>query len=202
VSVYPIRCRCGRIAGTIDGRAPVNRGVCYCRDCQAFAHFLGRETDILDARGGTDIVQTSPAALSFSAGVTSLACMRLTPRGLLRWYSRCCNTAIGNTPADYRFSFVGLVWDCLGAPDASHLDVAFGPVRAHVHTGSARGTPTPRADGQLRMALRLLPALLRNRLSGRYRSTPFFDAATGAPVVAPYVLNHDEREALLGRVDG
>ena len=34
----------------------VNRVVCYCDDCQAFLHYLKR-ADLLDAHGGTDIVQ-------------------------------------------------------------------------------------------------------------------------------------------------
>ena len=34
-------CRCGKLAGEVDVNTTVNRGICYCKDCQAFAYFLG-----------------------------------------------------------------------------------------------------------------------------------------------------------------
>lgn len=37
----------------------------------------------------------------------NLACLRLTDKGLLRWYSTCCQTPIGNTSANWKISFVG-----------------------------------------------------------------------------------------------
>src|SRR4051812_39818162 len=57
-------CRCGRVRGTVTRAAPasVNRVICYCDDCQAFAHWLAR-ADLLDAHGGTDIVQLAPASM-------------------------------------------------------------------------------------------------------------------------------------------
>jgi hypothetical protein len=39
----------------------VNHVVCYCADCQAFIHHLGR-SDLLNAHGDTDIVQIAPAS--------------------------------------------------------------------------------------------------------------------------------------------
>ena len=58
-----LRCRCGEVVGLVENAAPqkVNRVVCYCDDCQAFAHQLGR-ADLLDAQGGTDIIQVAPAS--------------------------------------------------------------------------------------------------------------------------------------------
>jgi hypothetical protein len=52
----PLRCRCGRVRGIAGDVSPSSgfRFVCYCGDCQAFAHFLDR-ADVLDAAGGTDI---------------------------------------------------------------------------------------------------------------------------------------------------
>ncbi len=64
-TTLPIRCSCAALRGTALG-VSANRGnrvVCYCDDCQSFAYFLGRADQILDAHGGTDIFQTSPARL-------------------------------------------------------------------------------------------------------------------------------------------
>ena len=71
-----VRCRCGEVVGVVTNASPqtVNRVVCYCDDCQAFAHQLGR-ADLLDAKGGTDIVQVAPASLTFPKGrIASRAC--------------------------------------------------------------------------------------------------------------------------------
>jgi hypothetical protein len=61
-----LSCRCGTVRGRVAEASPssVNRIVCYCVDCQAFAHHL-RRADVLDAHGGSDIVQVAPARLTF-----------------------------------------------------------------------------------------------------------------------------------------
>ena len=104
-----VRCRCGEVVGVVTNASPqkVNRVICYCDDCQAFAHQLGR-ADLLNAQGGSDIVQVAPASLTFTKGQNRIAGVRLTPKGLFRWHTTCCNTPVGNTlgPA---IPFVGLV---------------------------------------------------------------------------------------------
>jgi hypothetical protein len=134
---HPLQCRCGTLKGYVTHPERVNRAVCYCRDCRAFAHFLGRANDILDAQGGSDVIQAIPANVTFIAGTEALACMRLSEKGLLRWYTRCCNTPIGNTVAKYRVSFVGLVHSCLDSTGES-LDASFGPVRMWVSLRARR----------------------------------------------------------------
>jgi len=65
--------------------------------------------------------------------------MSLSEKGLLRWYTACCRTAIGNTPRNPKLSYVGLVHSCLaGSP--IELDAAFGPAKAAINTASANGT--------------------------------------------------------------
>ena len=130
---HRLQCECGRFQGRVDLIAVVNRGTCYCKDCQAFAYFLGRAERILDERGGSDIVQTSPQAVQFTRGAENLACVRLTPKGLMRWYARCCNTPIGNTLSNYRMSFVGLLHACLVDPGALARRVVRSVAHAREH---------------------------------------------------------------------
>ncbi len=137
---HPIRCECGALKGSVADVKDVNRVVCYCRDCQAFAHFLGKGSAILDRLGGTDIIQTSPKNVSFTEGADVLACMRLTETGLLRWYTTCCKTPIGNTLPSYTLSFVGLVHNCLDSSGTTLNDV-FRPIEAYVNTEYAKGDP-------------------------------------------------------------
>ncbi len=125
---HPLQCRCGSLKGHVIDPKRVNRCVCYCRDCQAFAHFLGRPDEILDAKGGSEIIQTIPANVIFTQGQETLACVRLTQNGLLRWYASCCNTPIGNNVANFKVSFIGLVHNCVQGAETS-LDDTFGPIR-------------------------------------------------------------------------
>lgn len=170
-----------------------NRAVCYCDDCQSFAHFLGGADRILDAHGGTDIFQTSPARLAFTGGAKRLACVRLREGGLTRWHSACCNTPIGNTLSGNP-PFVGLILHCAAPADGAALDSALGPVRIR---GNARFAKGDRAaldahDGlPLSYFLRLGLMVLGWRLRGDGARSPFFDAAGGL-VAEPRVLSAEE----------
>ncbi|HEX5661616.1 MAG TPA: DUF6151 family protein, partial [Polyangiales bacterium] len=70
-------CKCGAVHGIARevSRHNGTRGVCYCDDCQAYAHFLGG-ADLLDRWGGSDIYQMMPKRVSFDAG-SKLRCVRL-----------------------------------------------------------------------------------------------------------------------------
>jgi len=192
---HPLRCECGTVKGFIEAPRRTFRGVCYCRDCQAFAHFLGRERDVLDDRGGSGVVQTVPRNVAFTQGLDALECMRLTPNGLLRWYAGCCNTPIGNTMANYKLSFVGVVDMCLRDPQRS-LEESFGPNRAFVYVDGARGEPKPLQVGQGRMIARALATLFKARISGDYRRSPFFRPDTGQPIATPRILSEEEHSRL------
>ena len=58
----PLRCHCGAVRGEMDTERAYARATCYCKDCRAFARFLG-VPGVLDASGGTDIVPVAPAAV-------------------------------------------------------------------------------------------------------------------------------------------
>jgi Family of unknown function (DUF6151) len=195
---HPLQCRCGTIKGVVKNPQSANRAVCYCKDCQAFARFLGWEGEILDEKGGTDVIQVLPGNITFASGIEALACIRLTENGMLRWYASCCNTPVGNTLANYKISFIGLVHNCLemaGKP----LDNSFGPIRARVNTKGAKGDPKPQAMGAGRIILWFIASILKARIDGSYRQTPFFLIAKGTAIVSPRVLTGAERAALAAR---
>ena len=199
MTTHPLQCACGSLKGEVTYGPGVNRGVCYCDDCQAFATYLDRSTDVLDDRGGTDIVQMSPDRVRFTQGVEHLACLRLSEGGLMRWYARCCNTPIGNTASDYKMWFVGLIHGCLEGEGAPSLETSFGPQRMRVHTQFARGEPKPTTQGLVPTILKFIARTVRARLTGAYRNTPFFDA-TGKPVADPHILSETERTAVMADV--
>jgi hypothetical protein len=196
---HPLRCRCGTIEGTLAHAEHAKRGVCYCRDCQAYAHALGDPAGILDALGGSDVVATLQRNVTFSRGAEALACLSLTPRGLLRWYASCCMTPIGNTLRDLRISYVGLLHNCV-EHSAHSLDAVFGPARMRVNTRSAKASVAPTPWRTFTAVVPLFAAVLVARLDGSYRRTPFFVAASGMPAAAPRVLSAAERERAMGAV--
>jgi hypothetical protein len=190
-----IRCSCGALRGAVRRVSPAvgNRIVCYCDDCQSFPHFLGRADEILDAHGGTDIFQTSPARVEIREGIEHLACMRLTPKGLVRWYADCCKTPIGNTLATGAVPFVGLI-RTRTLPGEGRDDL-LGPVRGGVMARFAKGDRST-LDAHDRFALSLFLRFARialaARLRGDHRKGPFFDPKTQELRVTPRVLEPEE----------
>jgi hypothetical protein len=172
----------------------VNRLVCYCDDCQAYVHQLGR-ADLLDAHGGTDIVQVAPASLSFHRGGERVVGMRLSEKGLYRWHTSCCNAPVGNTLGP-GVPFVGIVARAF-SDDARALDDLFGPPSGAILGKYAVGGP-PEGAGKLnvRMLARVARMVLGWKLGGRTWPHPFFDRATRAPTHAITTLSREEREAL------
>jgi len=200
-----IRCACGALQGSVRGVSPAegNHAVCYCDDCQAFQHFLGRAADVLDPHGGTEVFQTSAARVSFDAGSERLACMRLSPRGTCRWYAGCCNTPVGNTAPTAGIPLVGLVARCLERPtDDPSLERSLGPIRWRVFTKFAKGdiSAVPAGESFASAVIRTVRLVLRWRLRGDHKRTPFFAAGSARLIVEPRVLSLEERNELRRRV--
>jgi hypothetical protein len=194
-----LQCHCGAVRGSARGVAPrtTNHCICYCQDCQAFAHFLGRADEVLDAHGGTEIVQMSQANVSFAEGLDRIACVRLTDKGMIRWYAQCCNTPIGNTLSG-GVPFIGVIRAFIAAPSRS----ALGPMRGRANKQSAKGDPGAIPSDGLPMPLmiaRVLKLMVGWRLRGDHRRSSLFDAATGQPRVAPRSLSPAEREEIRRR---
>lgn len=189
-------CRCGQVRGRVDGVSPrsVNRVVCYCDDCQAFAHAVGRP-DVLDAKGGSDVIQIAPAALTISAGHGQVAAMRLTEKGLYRFHAACCGMPLGNTP--------GAAIPLIGIPkpafdvEGQDLDRLFGPPAGAVNGEDAVGGAPPGSKGvPLAILARTILKIIGWRLRGRAWPHPYFDRATKRPLFPVQVLAPERREAL------
>ena len=191
-----VRCRCGEVRGAVTNASPrtVNRVVCYCDDCQAFAHQLGR-ADLLNAQGGTDVVQVAPAALSFVRGQHRIVGLRLTPKGLFRWHTSCCNTPVGNTlgPA---IPFVGIVAQVFDAGPQRPDQVFGAPIGAILGKYAIGKAPAGSTGINLSVLLPAIGKVLGWRLRGRTWPHPFFQPKTREPIYPLTVLPHEQREAL------
>ncbi len=174
-----------------------NRIICYCDDCQAFARFLERR-DVADPRGGSDIFQMAPSRVQITEGASSLRCLRLSEKGLLRWYTQCCNTPVGNT-VSAKLPFVGVIQPFMdhGVDGRSRDDVVGKPI-AHVHGKFAIGGPLPQARNAdlFRVIARSTRLMLGWWTAGKGKVSPFFDQETKLPRTIPRVLTSAERDAL------
>lgn len=186
--MHQFQCQCGAVQGRIEGSGAHNHLVCYCSDCQAFARYLGHETTVLDAQGGTEIVQLGQPRLHFLQGSDRLAAVRLSEKGLIRWYTTCCRTPIGNTLSNPKVSVIGLVHACL---DPARINADFGSTIAAVNTATALGDPKPMPSGLWGVIGRSLFIVVTNLISGRYRQSPLFNDF-GAPQVEPAILTPAE----------
>lgn len=194
----PLCCACGTIRGTAIAVAPGagNHVVCYCKDCQGFARFLGRP-GICDEQGGTDIFQMAPGRVHITAGAEALACVRLSEKGLLRWYCGDCKTPLGNT-VSARVPFVGLIHSFMDPSSAGpDREAALGRPILHGYKESATGRlPSFPGDiSMLRFFARSTRLMLTWLVTGVASPSPFF-TAKGAPRSAPQVLTPEQRRAL------
>jgi hypothetical protein len=168
----------------------VNRVVCYCDDCQAYLHHLGR-ADLLDPHGGTDVVQVAPASLVFEQGTDRIVGLRLTPKGLYRWYASCCKTPLGNTVSP-AIPFVGIIAQAFAASDET-FGRPIGAILGKFATGTPPAGSTKPNWGLYARAIRMVVGW---RLTRRTWPHPFFDRTTRRPTYPLTTLTAAEREAL------
>jgi hypothetical protein len=193
----PLRCRCGAMRGALElDRARSCRMVCACVDCQAFARFCDR-ADLLDADGGTDLFQADPSRVTITEGAEYLCCMRLSAKGLARFYAGCCRTPIGNAVATGTPPFIGLIDNFVDtAAVGLTRDQALGPVRGRVFVATGpHAAPAARLQAQARVVPHTMKVLFFNWLR-RAEPQPFFAPGASAPRVPPEVLGKEARDAL------
>jgi len=188
-----LKCHCGEVQGVAHDVSPSsgNRVVCCCASCQEFANYLGTQADVLDEYGGTELFQLSQSQVQISQGHDKLQCVRLTPKGLLRWHSTCCNTAIGNT-VKASLPFVGLIHTFLDIPDP---DATLGKVRAYVQTQDATQTPGYRkhhAKYPVGITLRIIRKMLLWKIQRKNKPSPFFNEE-GMSIVEPVIVSEKNR---------
>ena len=189
-----LRCACGAVEGVVSEASPktINRAVCYCDDCQAFNRFLGRD-DLMNDRGGSDVVQVAPSRLRFTAGFDKLRSMRFSEKGLFRWYTDCCKTPAGNMLYSTRCPFAGIN-SRMFVLQGSALDAAVGVPLGGIYGKFAMGGCPEGVYKEAGLAL-LLPCmkwLLGNVLAGRHKPSPYW-TADGKPTVEPRILSREER---------
>lgn len=190
MTTFSLACACGSVTGSLDADPPVGtHGICYCDDCQAYARWLGRD-DLLDPYGGTEVVQTWPARVRFEGA--DVALVRLSPKGLFRWYAACCRTPLANSLGAPRLPFVGVVARCVVERDA--LTPTFGPpwgVQGRFAPGGC--PPNAHASATIGVLATAAALLARGAWHGAHTPNSLLGREPRAPTT---VLTAEERAAL------
>ena len=181
-----LKCSCGQVEGLAKLVNPGagTRLACYCKHCRRFAEALECEQPILDDWGGTEVLQLSPSQLDISKGIENIRCLRLSEKGLYRWYASCCDTPIGNTVSP-AVPFVALIHNFIVDKNA------LGPVKA-VNIQSVVDKLPPevlRTKASSAYIVKILAKVLFRKLLGGGKPSPFYNDS-GAPICEPRVLNH------------
>lgn len=184
-----LRCACGAITGAFDAESrAASRGVCYCEDCQAYGRWLGRD-DVLNAHGGTEILQTWPARVHIHGEVSLL---RLSEKGLFRWYAGCCRVPLANSFGSPRMPFIGLAAQFI--EDSSALEPIFGPAQGVQGRFAPGGCPPGvHPSASFGVIVGAASLLVRGAFSGAHSPHPCFNPA---PRATARVLSAEERAAL------
>jgi hypothetical protein len=188
MSEVNLKCACGTVKGKTSAVSSKigTRITCCCDDCQAFSQFLGQEGNVLDQYGGTDIFQIPVSFLTITEGKSEIACIRLSPKGMHRWYAKCCNTPIGNT-FGAGGPFIGVIHSFMDKSEMSEVDL--GKSRGHILTKFAK-TPVPEnlKGSSLSINFRVVAKILSWKLKGLNKPSEFFNN-NAEPICQPQILD-------------
>jgi hypothetical protein len=181
-----LKCRCGEVQGVaID--ATDNAGIrfsCHCKDCQAFAHYLGRSDTILDEYAATDVLQVPSYNISLTRGSAQLGCIRLSKNGLFRWFALCCHTPIGTTMSA-KVPFCDII-HCF-IDDTSNRNKTIGAAKGYLFAKNCQSRER-RESSSFVLLWRMFHKNMLWKIKQRKKLSPFFDA-NGDPVVTPDILD-------------
>lgn len=179
-------CRCGTVQGHVEFPSPASGNHCYCHcpDCRAAALHFGSPDPVAT---GVHIWQTRLDRVHFTSGLDRVARFQLGPKGIYRWYARCCDTQLTSSFHNPRLPIGGFLADRLESTET------LGPVVGHFFIAKPGGGYRHR--GLLKLGPRFLRMVLSANLTGRWRESPFFDA-DGQPVGPSRILTREERAAL------
>lgn len=184
-----LQCRCGKIKGQIKQVSPsaVKQLVCYCEDCRKFALHLQSEGGSINQFGGSELYLAAPAKVEIIEGKQQLACLRLTRKGIYRWYSQCCNTPIANT-VGIKLPLVTVYQDFVAAEQTSALQSQVEDLGAVNEDEALKPLPKALLGASPGITkFKLIVKLLSWKLTGKGKPNPFFENS-GRAKVKPLIL--------------
>ncbi len=188
----PLSCSCGQVKGTLEPKGI--HVVCFCKDCQAFAHFLGTEEMTLCQNGGTEIYQVHPCQLKIEKGQENLSSMKLGPRGALRWYTSCCKTPVANT-MNAQIAFNGIIHSFMDFKNFSiDKETVLGKIDAYVQGQYGKGELPKGTHPKFPkwITFKVLKLIFWGKILKRNKPNVFFKE-DGKPIKEPLILSKEQR---------
>lgn len=173
-----LQCECGELKGHVQVVPKSFFHVhCLCCDCQKLATHLGSEARVLDEHGGSELFQTYPEYMQITEGQDQIACLRLSEKGLYRWYTRCCNTPIANTMTSWKMPFVGMSVKLMQFADEQEKQAVLGPVSLKAFGKYAKGDMPEDVHATFPKSYmpKVLAFMLKGALMKKNTPSPFFN---------------------------
>ncbi|EQC48268.1 hypothetical protein M899_3209 [Bacteriovorax sp. BSW11_IV] len=193
-----LSCSCNKVQGQIKNVTPKLglRVVCYCDDCQTYARYLNGQKSVLDENGGTELLQVPQAYVSFHKGQDQIECVQLSPKGIKRWYAKCCHTPIGNMLQNPSVSFIGIPVAFIDEEQMRDADKTIGPVCARLQLRFATGPIKENHDEKVPFGhlLKTISKLLQWKIKGLNRPHPFYDFESERYIYETKILTKEERD--------
>ena len=188
--IVELECSCGEVKGNVQIVPKSFFHVhCLCCDCQNFASHLGNADKILDAHGGSELLQTYPQYMEITEGKEKIACMQLKVKGIFRWYTSCCDMPLANTMNSAKVPFVGVPVKLMKFSSEQEKLEKLGPVIMKAFGKYSIGE-MPK-DAHERFPLSFMPKIMGFMIKGlinkRNSPSPFFNGKE--PVTKVNTLN-------------
>jgi len=189
------RCRCGEVTGKLrDIRTlPGDHLVCHCSDCIAFLRYCAPEqaSTLVD---GVQLFLTRVSRMAITSGKVNLACVHLTNKPMLRWYSKCCRTPLFHTVHSGWYPFVTIH---VASLEPDRRAGAIGKPRGHTFVSNV---PLAQRDfrtvSRASIKARFIVGMWKDLLSGDFRRAELFNSASLRPIIEPKRLSPSERAEL------
>jgi len=123
--------------------------------------------------------------LKITQGKEQISCVRLSAKGMYRWYVKCCNTPIGNTLGSAG-AFIGVIHNFLDKQPKHDQDL--GKSQGHIQsTFALQEIPIDKRGAAFNIIASSVFKFILYKLKGYHNSSAFFDDK-GKPVCEPKVL--------------
>lgn len=183
-----IKCDCHKFTAKVEPFPKCSAGIvfCYCDDCQKYLKKIGRP-ELLDDYGGSEIIPVYPNNFVITNGIENLVCHSLSPNGLRRWTTSCCQTPIANTLP--RFPWLGLSGKAVKNAGGSDYE-SLGDVRSRI-MGKYKTSDAPFKISEklsLKDGFVVLPFVVKGFLFKLYSRNPFFEKDGKTPISEVHIL--------------
>ncbi|MBR9912194.1 MAG: hypothetical protein GYB33_17775 [Gammaproteobacteria bacterium] len=183
-----ITCDCGAFVARLKSfpKHTPGRLVCYCDDCQAYVKKI-KCSDVLDDYGGTEVIPAYPKEVEIVQGLDQLKCYRLSEHGTYRWATSCCNSPILNTRPG--FPWAGILHTAYTRRNPTALSV-LGEIKCRIYGKYALPGAPFRISNTigLRDMLVVMPFILKGKILGMGKESPFFGPDNSTPLCVPELL--------------